>query len=89
MNKMLSSSPCFKAGTKVLTKNGYVEIEKVSIGDEVKKGDLIGVGGTSIFDIEASNHVMLEVLIQEQNVDPSTVFNKNIDEVANMQTQEK
>ena len=35
MNKMLSSSPCFKAGTKVLTKNGYVEIEKVSIGDEV------------------------------------------------------
>ena len=35
MNKMLSSPPCFKAGTKVLTKNGYVEIENISIGDEV------------------------------------------------------
>ncbi len=35
MNKMLSSSPCFKAGTKVLTKVGYKEIEKVSLEDEV------------------------------------------------------
>ena len=84
-------------GTLLIIDHGYdvksryssLEEVKVSIGDEVKKGDLIAVGGTSIFDIEASNHIMLEVLIQEQNVDPSTVFNKNIEEVANMQTQEK
>lgn len=35
MNKLLSSSPCFKAGTKVLTKVGYKEIEKICLEDEV------------------------------------------------------
>ena len=35
MNKVLSCSPCFKAGSKVLTQVGYKEIEKVSLEDEV------------------------------------------------------
>lgn len=35
MGKVLNSSPCFKAGTKVLTKNGYKMIEDICVGDEV------------------------------------------------------
>lgn len=84
-------------GTLLVIDHGYdvksryssLEEVKVSIGDDVKKGDLIGVGGTSIFDIEASNHVMIEVLVEEKTIDPATVYNKNIEEVANMQTEEK
>lgn len=84
-------------GTLLVIDHGYdvksryssLEEVKVSIGDEIQKGDLIGVGGTSIFDIEASNHVMLEVLVNNQNIDPATVYNKDIEQVSDMQKEEK
>lgn len=34
-NKFASESPCFVAGTKVLTKTGYKNIEDIEVGEEV------------------------------------------------------
>ncbi len=56
----------------------------VKVDDEVKKGDLIGVGGMNLFDQEASNHVTFEIKINGTYYDPELIYDKTIDEVSSM-----
>ena len=76
-------------GNDIISRYSSLDEVKVSIGDDVKKGDLIAIGGTSIFDIEASNHVLLEVMIKNQYVDPAKVYNKTLEDVSTMIEEEK
>lgn len=59
----------------------------VEVNDEVKKGDLLGVGGMNLFDSEASNHVTFEVKVNGTYVDPELIYDKTIEEVSSMFTE--
>lgn len=57
---LISGSPCFKAGTKVITNNGYKNIEDISIGDMVlthknRFQKVIRIGGSikTIYELKA------------------------------------
>ena len=57
---LIGGSPCFKAGTKVITNNGYKNIEDISIGDMVlthknRFQKVIRIGGSikTIYELKA------------------------------------
>lgn len=54
----------------------------VSLNDEIKKGDLIGVAGMNSFDSEASVHLSFEVKVNGIYVDPKDVIGKTSAEVS-------
>lgn len=54
----------------------------VSLNDEIKKGDLIGVAGMNSFDSEASVHLSFEVKVNGIYVDPEDVIGKTSAEVS-------
>lgn len=69
----------------------YSSLSSASVkeNDEVSKGDLIGVGGKNLFDVDASNHVYLEVKVSDFYVDPEAIYTKDIAYVASMMDQDK
>ena len=71
-------------GEGVISRYSSLEEINVKQGKTVKAGELIGTGGTSIFDSEASNHIMLEVIVNGTYVDPLEVYNKEIKSVSAM-----
>ncbi len=54
----------------------------VSLNDQIKKGDLIGVAGMNAFDSEASVHLSFEVKVNGIYVDPEDVIGKTSAEVS-------
>lgn len=67
-----------------MVKTYYSSLEEVnvSLASNVKKGDLIGLGGVNVFDKESSNHVTYEVKIQETYIDPELTYDKTLQEIA-------
>ena len=55
---------------------------KVKAGDTVKQGAVIAKASTSINDTEAGVHVHLEVKVNGKYLNPTTIFGKEIEEVA-------
>lgn len=53
----------------------------VSKGDTVKQGQKLASSSTSINDTAASVHVHLEVLVDNKNINPASVFGKTIDDL--------
>lgn len=58
----------------------------VSLNDDIKKGDLIGVAGMNSFDSEASVHLSFEVKVNGIYVDPEDVIGQTLAEVSNLIT---
>lgn len=61
----------------------YMSLSSVSvnIGDSIKTGDKIGISGESLYDIEALNHVHLEIINNGVYIDPTNIFGKTIEEI--------
>ncbi len=53
----------------------------VSLDQEVSIGDKIGVSGTSLFDVDAGCHVRLEILKNNEYVNPINAYNKELAEI--------
>lgn len=53
----------------------------VKLNDTVTVGQVIGKGSTSLNDVEAGVHVHLEVKVNGEYVNPTTVFGKELSEV--------
>lgn len=59
-------------------KTEYVGVKdvKVSVGSNVKQGDVIATSGTAEYDVAAGNHVHFKVSINNKYYDPMTLFGK-------------
>lgn len=55
---------------------------KVKANDKVTLGQAIGTASTSLFDVEAGVHVHLEIKVNNSYVNPTTIFGKEMSEVA-------
>lgn len=55
---------------------------KVSVGDTVKQGDVIGLSGTN-YDTESGNHVHFEILKGEARLNPKNMIGHKLKEFVN------
>ena len=54
----------------------------LKVNDQVKTSDVIGKATTSLMDTEAGVHVHLEIKIDDEYVNPASVFGKELEEVS-------
>lgn len=66
-------------GEGVLTKYSNLStLELVSLGQQIKKGDVIsGVGKTALYEIAEEPHLHFELIRDKQNIDPKNYLPKN------------
>ncbi|MDE7106045.1 MAG: M23 family metallopeptidase [Anaeroplasmataceae bacterium] len=65
----------------VVSKYSSLSNVNVKVNDTVKVGQVIGKASTSLADVEAGVHVHLEVTVNNEYVNPTTVFGKELSEV--------
>lgn len=65
----------------VVSKYSSLSNVSVKVNDTVKVGQVIGKASTSLADVEAGVHVHLEVTVNSEYVNPTTVFGKELSEV--------
>lgn len=56
----------------------------VSVGDTVEQGDKLGVAGTSINDLGAGIHVHLEIIHNDEYLNPKEVIGKKMSELVSL-----
>ena len=54
----------------------------VSVGDSVSQGDVIAKASTSISDTQAGVHATLEILVDNEYVNPTTIYGKELEEIS-------
>lgn len=61
----------------------YQSLGEVSIskGDIVKQGQIIGKSGTSNIETDLGSHVLFELIIKGQTVDPENYYEKTVTEI--------
>ena len=65
----------------VLTEYSSLSQAKVSVGDNVKQGDVIGVSGTCEFDADLASHVYFKVSKNSQTYDPLTLIGLDLGQI--------
>lgn len=66
---------------EVLTEYSSLSVSKVSVGDIVKQGDVIGVSGTCEFDADLASHVYFKVSKNSQTYDPLTLVGLDVSQI--------
>ena len=70
-------------GNGIQTEYVGLSESKVSKGNLVNQGDLIGVSGSAEYDVEAKNHVHFKVSINGEYCNPLEVIGKSIEDLVN------
>ena len=83
-DELLGATVTIKHSNDVVSIYSSLENVTVSVGDTVTQGLKLADASTSINDAEAGVHVHLEIKINNEYVNPTSVYGKEIEEVASM-----
>lgn len=84
VDELLGATVTIKHSNDVVSIYSSLENVCVSAGDTVSLGTVIANASTSINDAEAGVHVHLEIKINDEYVNPTMVYGKEIEEVSSI-----